>query len=1026
MGFYLFVFCALCVGATYVTSVTEIKIGTLLISEHHAPYTMERVGPALDVAFDEINSNILNESYKLVQVKVAYDNICNARYATGVASKLYYEEKIVALIGPACSYALDGVARLAGFWNIPIVTGLGDGGMFKNKTDYPTLTRFSYCQCRMRKVFGSVFKQFNWTDIVVIYDVNDGHTDILGNTLKEGLQKGGIFPFMIPYYGKENNNFSSILQEASVHARIIVLIVPGESLRQFLLAAFGLGYTTGDYVFFDVELFSFPGQYWGNHDWRRGDDKDTEAKTAFESLLRVSWQEPSGMGWMNFSCNVKDIALSKYNYSFGDEKVNFFVGSFHDAAVRLGLAINETLSTGGNLSDGYTITRLMWTKTLPGVTGPVIIDNNGDRDTDFAILDMDPIDGNFKVVANYWGANPGYNAVDHRSYHWPGRDTPPPNTPRCGFTGTNPVCKSPDTSEKFIWTIISVFVFIITCLIVGFFVYRRYKWEQDLTNMAWRVQYEDIRFKLLDGVSSRTSMARISDTFCADVVHESSVTLGIYKGRTVAVQKVDKEKIVLTRDVLLELKQVRDLHHENLSSFIGACIEPGHNYVLTEYCNKGSLQDVLGNDTLKLDMMFRLSMLRDIAMGMAFIHKSDLKIHGFLNSSNCLVDGKFVLKITEFGLPTFFRDKRYSQSKENMEMLLWVAPEVLRQAPFMQSTQKSDVYSFGIIMEEMILRSIPFDTYRALLDVQDIVDKVKDDCAPYFRPKVSESQAPKGYIELMKKCWSEIPDERPTYDGIAKQLKELQGDKNISLVEALVLRLEEYASNLENLVAERTTQLIAEKKKSETLLYQILPKPVADQLKQGKSVVPETYDCVTIYFSDIVGFTALSSESSPMEIVNFLNDLYVMFDSVVDYYDAYKVETIGDAYMVVSGLPIRNGEQHAVEISRMSLALLDGIKSFTIRHRPQDMLKLRIGIHSGPCASGVVGLKMPRYCLFGDTVNTTSRMESTGEALKIHISEKTKSILDRMGNFITEYRGSIAMKGKGEQTTYWLVGEKSF
>ncbi|KAL1122567.1 hypothetical protein AAG570_002897 [Ranatra chinensis] len=236
--------------------------------------------------------------------------------------------------------------------------------------------------------------------------------------------------------------------------------------------------------------------------------------------------------------------------------------------------------------------------------------------------------------------------------------------------------------------------------------------------------------------------------------------------------------------------------------------------------------------------------------------------------------------------------------------------------------------------------------------------------------------------------------------------------------------MEQYANNLESLVEARTTDYLEEKRKCEALLYQLLPKSVASQLIQGNSVVAETYDSVTIYFSDIVGFTSLSAESTPLQVVELLNDLYTCFDSIIENFDVYKVETIGDAYMVVSGLPVRNGNLHAREIARMSLALRSAVESFTIKHRPKDQLKLRIGMHTGPCVAGVVGLKMPRYCLFGDTVNTSSRMESNGEALKIHVSPYTKEVLDTFGTFELELRGEVEMKGKGKMTTYWLLGEK--
>ncbi|XP_076048414.1 uncharacterized protein LOC143029595 [Oratosquilla oratoria] len=224
-----------------------------------------------------------------------------------------------------------------------------------------------------------------------------------------------------------------------------------------------------------------------------------------------------------------------------------------------------------------------------------------------------------------------------------------------------------------------------------------------------------------------------------------------------------------------------------------------------------------------------------------------------------------------------------------------------------------------------------------------------------------------------------------------------------------------------NTLTNKTVELKREKRRCDRLIYQMLPEPVAVQLKRGKTVPAESFKCVTIYFSDIVGFTSLSSDSTPIQVVNLLNSLYNLFDSRIENFDVYKVETIGDAYMVVSGLPHSNGNRHVTEICDMALDLVDHAAAFEIPHRPDKKLRIRAGVNSGPCVAGVVGTKMPRYCLFGDTVNVASRMESTGEAMKVHVSQDTKELLEKIGGYTFEFRGYQDIKGKGSMPTFWLA-----
>ncbi|XP_011692309.1 PREDICTED: retinal guanylyl cyclase 2 [Wasmannia auropunctata] len=471
------------------------------------------------------------------------------------------------------------------------------------------------------------------------------------------------------------------------------------------------------------------------------------------------------------------------------------------------------------------------------------------------------------------------------------------------------------------------------------------------------------------------------------------------------------------------LVTIHGLRHENLNPLIGCLNEPTRPCLVSEYCSRGSLEDVLVQDEIKLDWSFRLSLLTDLVRGMKYLHGTPIRVHGYLTSRNCVIDARWVLKVTDYGLPAFYEAQNIVPPVKTARDLLWTAPELLRHPNLQKKgTQPGDVYSFGIIMQEVVVRGEPF--CMLALSPEDIIEKVMKP-PPLIRPSVSKGAAPPEAINIMRQCWAETAEMRPDFDDVHDLFKKLNHGRKVNFVDTMFQMLEKYSNNLEELIRERTEQLDMEKKKTEQLLNRMLPGSVAEKLKLGMPVDPEEFREVTIYFSDIVGFTTISARSTPFQVVDLLNDLYTCFDDTINAYTVYKVETIGDAYMVVGGCPVRIPD-HATQVATMALDLLHQSGKFKLKHLPDTPLRLRIGLHTGPCCAGVVGLTMPRYCLFGDTVNTASRMESTGAPWRIHLSQATRDRLTQVGGYHIEYRGPTDVKGKGKMPTYWLLGKQGF
>ena len=211
-----------------------------------------------------------------------------------------------------------------------------------------------------------------------------------------------------------------------------------------------------------------------------------------------------------------------------------------------------------------------------------------------------------------------------------------------------------------------------------------------------------------------------------------------------------------------------------------------------------------------------------------------------------------------------------------------------------------------------------------------------------------------------------------------------------------------------------------EKERSEKLLLNVLPAVIAEQLKEKKKLIADQFEDVTILFADLVGFTKLASNLEPKELVDLLNHIFSHFDRLAEQYGLEKIKTIGDAYMVVGGVP-EPQSNHAQLIAQMALAMQEYIEQF--RQTNGEQFMLRIGIDTGTVVAGVIGLKKFIYDLWGDTVNVASRMESHGVPGKIQVSHNTYKLLKN--DYILKYRGNIKIKGKGQMKTYFLTDKNN-
>uniref|UniRef100_M4AK10 Guanylate cyclase n=1 Tax=Xiphophorus maculatus TaxID=8083 RepID=M4AK10_XIPMA len=907
-----------------------------------------------------------------------------------------FHTKASGYIGPVNPGYCDAASMLSKGWNKAIFPWACVGYELDDVRSHPTFAR---SMARPTAVLHSVMTYFRWAHIGIISSSDDIWVDT-ATKVADSLRSHGMNVRFVSFMENTPHGIRRTLAKVrkmkEIRAVILCMhsvLIGGLAQKLLLETAYDMQMIDGSFVFvpYDTLLYSLP---YINATYPTVKN-NSKLLRAYDAMLTITIDSPQVSFYDAYREAMERGEVAR---TLKPQQVSPLFGTIYNSILFMAHAVHRVRQSGVWMSGGN-LAQHIRNLDFQGFSHRIKTSSSGAVQLDYLILDTD---GSTLNLIPTYKIDMEISMVRFlgRDIHFP-QGYGPRRDAACWFT-PGVICSGGEENHKNIYS--GMFFGSIAASVFAVALLRR-------VNQIRMVRGPNkILLTLQDVTFINPSLSNKVSHYAGDWAWLKRLPDGRFRS-------INPK----TSDVF---ELMNDMRHENVNPFLGFFHDCGVFAIVTEFCSRGSLEDLLLNDDVKLDWMFKSSLLLDLIKGMKYLHHRGV-CHTRLKSRNCVVDGRFVLKVTDYGYNEVLESQRFPFVESRPEELLWTAPEILRAShPGLHGTLPSDVYSFAIIMQEVVVRGPPF----CMLDLADaeILEKLRKP-PPLCRPVVSPDYAPMECIQLMKQCWTEQPDKRPTFEDIFDQFKNINKGKKTNIIDSMLRMLEQYSSNLEELIRERTEELEIEKQKTEKLLTQMLPPSVAEALMVGAVVEPEYFDNVSLYFSDIVGFTTISANSEPIEVVDLLNDLYTLFDAIIGNHDVYKVETIGDAYMVASGVPVPNGNRHAAEISNMSLDILSAVGTFKMRHMPDVPVRIRIGLHTGPCVAGVVGLTMPRYCLFGDTVTTASRMESSGMPYRIHVHQSTVKVLQELNlGYKLQLRGRTEVKGKGIEETYWLTGRDGF
>ncbi|CAB3399607.1 unnamed protein product [Caenorhabditis bovis] len=606
---------------------------------------------------------------------------------------------------------------------------------------------------------------------------------------------------------------------------------------------------------------------------------------------------------------------------------------------------------------------------------------------------------------------------------------------------------STDCDSILVQVIIGVFVLL--CGVSGCFIYYYYQRRRtQLYLMSWKIPRENLKVivnknanakmqKELENKKNQTEAERVASKEAMLAKRRVFGSYGVMGSTRAELMKFKQNKNVsFNKKQTADLLELQYLQHENMSKFLGiACNEPD-NQLLCAYTliERATLEEICLDHDYTLDHMFKSAFFGDLVRGLSYLHKSKIGYHGFLNTSNCMVDVNWVLKLSNFGISNIMADlldKNIIKGETvpplvSYSQYIWFAPEHMKEYDesgkkpprLLRGSMEGDMYSFGLVIWQMIFRTDPFLSGSPVeRPTQSLVkDIIHNDLKPDLTPNGEEN----ALIRKIEECLSRDINQRPSLRGIQEAVYKCYPSASGNLIDQMLHLNMKNAAILERIVKERQAMVEEAKGQTMRLLNEMLPASIAKILTNGGQVPPRSYDSATVMFVQICDFPVLMHQSNPDQIVFFLNDVFDTFDTIIKGFDAYKVETTGETYMVASGVPTENDGAHIYEIAEISLMIRESALKYTVKHLKNFKLRLKIGFHAGPIAAGVIGIRSPRYCLFGDTVNFASRMQSNCPPNQIQTSEQTARLLFDRAEYQLVKRGIVHVKGKGEVNCYWL------